>query len=47
MPGKTLLQRGRAGAGAGRELREAGYPLVYFQQNDDGKWIEKAREPKP
>jgi len=30
-----------------RELREAGYPLVYYQQNDDGKWIEKAREPKP
>lgn len=30
-----------------RELREAGYPLVYYQQNNDGKWIEKAREPKP
>lgn len=30
-----------------RELREAGYKLVYYQQNDDGKWIEKAREPKP
>lgn len=30
-----------------RELREAGYSLVYYQQNDDGKWVEKAREPKP
>lgn len=30
-----------------RELREAGYKLVYYQQNDDGKWMEKAREPKP
>lgn len=29
-----------------RELRDAGYPLVYYQQTDDGKWIEKAREPK-
>lgn len=30
-----------------RELREVGYLLVYYQQNSDGKWIEKAREPKP
>lgn len=30
-----------------RELRDSGYKLVYYQQNHDGKWIEKAREPKP
>ena len=29
-----------------KELREAGYSLAYHQQDDAGKWIEKAREPK-
>jgi DNA polymerase-3 subunit chi len=40
----TELQDARA---QWRELRDAGYMLVYYQQNDDGKWVEKAREPKP
>lgn len=30
-----------------RELRDAGYSLIYYQQTDDGKWIEKAREARP
>ena len=29
-----------------KELREAGYSLAYHQQDDAGKWVEKAREPK-
>jgi DNA polymerase-3 subunit chi len=27
-------------------LRELGHSLVYFQQGEDGKWVEKAREPQ-
>ncbi len=29
-----------------KELREGGYTLVYQQQDDAGRWVEKAREPK-
>lgn len=29
-----------------RELRDAGQSLVYQQQDDSGRWVEKAREPK-
>lgn len=28
-------------------LRELGHSLVYYQQSEDGKWVEKAREPRP
>ena len=29
-----------------KDLRELGHSLVYYQQGEDGRWIEKAREPK-
>ncbi|WP_363349093.1 DNA polymerase III subunit chi [Methylocystis echinoides] len=29
-----------------RELRDAGQTLVYQQQDESGRWVEKAREPK-
>jgi DNA polymerase-3 subunit chi len=29
-----------------KELRDAGQTLVYQQQDESGRWIEKAREPK-
>lgn len=29
-----------------KELREAGKTLVYQQQDESGRWVEKAREPK-
>ncbi len=29
-----------------RELRDAGQTLVYQQQDENGRWVEKAREPK-
>lgn len=29
-----------------KELRDAGQTLVYQQQDDSGRWVEKAREPK-
>lgn len=29
-----------------KELRAAGHTLVYQQQDENGKWVEKAREPK-
>ncbi|RTL86406.1 MAG: DNA polymerase III subunit chi [Hyphomicrobiales bacterium] len=29
-----------------RELRDAGETLVYQQQDESGRWVEKAREPK-
>lgn len=28
------------------ELRDAGHSLVYWQQDDSGRWVAKAREPK-
>jgi DNA polymerase-3 subunit chi len=30
-----------------KELRDTGRALVYQQQDENGRWIEKAREPKP
>jgi DNA polymerase III subunit chi len=30
-----------------KELRDAGKALVYQQQDENGRWVEKAREPKP
>lgn len=30
-----------------KELRDSGQALVYQQQDENGRWIEKAREPKP
>lgn len=29
-----------------KTLRDAGHRLIYQQQDDSGRWIEKAREPK-
>jgi DNA polymerase III subunit chi len=29
-----------------KELRDAGQTLIYQQQDESGRWIEKAREPK-
>ncbi|WP_457796943.1 DNA polymerase III subunit chi [Methylocystis sp. S23] len=29
-----------------KELRDAGRTLVYQQQDENGRWVEKAREPK-
>ncbi|QGM98551.1 DNA polymerase III subunit chi [Methylocystis parvus] len=29
-----------------KELRDAGQTLVYQQQDESGRWVEKAREPK-
>lgn len=29
-----------------KELRDSGKPLVYQQQDENGRWVEKAREPK-
>ncbi len=29
-----------------KELRDAGKTLVYQQQDENGRWVEKAREPK-
>jgi DNA polymerase III subunit chi len=30
-----------------KELRDTGQALVYQQQDENGRWVEKAREPKP
>jgi DNA polymerase III subunit chi len=30
-----------------KELRDTGNALVYQQQDENGRWVEKAREPKP
>lgn len=30
-----------------KELRDIGQTLVYQQQDENGRWVEKAREPKP
>lgn len=30
-----------------KELRDAGFALICYQQNEAGGWIETAREPKP
>lgn len=29
-----------------KELRDAGFTLVYQQEDESGRWVEKAREPK-
>jgi DNA polymerase-3 subunit chi len=30
-----------------KELRDAGFEVVYFQEDDNGKWAEKRREKQP